>query len=121
MSRNLGATACVHCEHPVELLEEPRPITEKEAGVYFDNKYKGMLVAEARCPICLAKYLAWIDDTNSILVRREPEKYSPRKADYGKVFDLSYLSTFDDEPGDDDLPIYDVEVITTWHRVAKIR
>lgn len=114
MSRNLLSTKCVHCEHKVELLEEPHPITKEEAGRYFDE-YEGMIVAKAICPMCLAEYLAWIDETERVKIRID------RKANYGEVLDLSYYSTFNDEPDYTDLPKYDVQVIKTWHRVAKIR
>jgi hypothetical protein len=118
MSRNLGETVCVHCGHPVQLQEKPRLITKKEAGKHF-GAFMGLLVAKAECPICLAKYLAWIDETNFALLKKEGRE--PRKAPYGEILDLSYRSTFNDQPGNDDLPEYDVQTITTWHRVAKIR
>ncbi len=60
MSRNLNSTTCDQCGHDVELIEKPRPITVKDAGSYF-KEYEGMLVANAECPMCMAKYLALVD------------------------------------------------------------
>lgn len=124
MSRNLLSTDCVHCEHDVELLEDPRPITEENAGHYFEE-YKGMEVAEAECPACKAEYLAWITP---------PQAYRngvrQRDAEHGKEhYDLSYRSGFNDEPNPQDLPKYNVARVkkcgpdldgsVTWHRMSK--
>ncbi len=46
MSRNLCSTVCDFCGHDVEMTEEPRKITENDAGVYY-REYEGMLVADA--------------------------------------------------------------------------
>ena len=114
MSRNLAKTKCDHCDHEIELEEEPRPITEQDCGKHFFNEYKGMLVATAHCPMCLAEYLAWIDGTNR-------EQYAPYpNPQFGKIGDLSYRSSFNDEPGNDDLPKYLIQQIVTWHRICKI-
>jgi len=110
MSRNLCNTVCYFCGHEVELVEEPREITKGDAGVYY-AEYKGMLVADARCPICLAEYLAWVDDSKCT-------GHTRSTGEYGSFFDLSFRSSFDDEPDDDDLPQYDVQVI--YHRVSRI-
>lgn len=122
MSRNLCAESCVHCGDDVVYIDEhPRLITEDERGLY--KEYDGMLVMEAECPSCLAHYLAWIDDTNTPQARQ----YGPRpKPDYGKPYDLSYYGSFNDEPGTDkwgrfDGPQYEVQVITTRHRVRKLK
>jgi hypothetical protein len=98
MSRNLCQTYCERCKtEPVRLVERSRPITKKEAEVYFEE-FKGLLVADAYCPNCNARYLAWCKDPLSL-----------RAPDYDMdYFDLSYRSTFNDEPGPDDLPKPDV-------------
>ena len=62
MSRNLASTHCDFCGAYPVLIEDPRPITKEEAGRYF-NEYEGMLVANADCPFCWAKYLAWVDES----------------------------------------------------------
>ena len=111
MSRNLCETTCRYCDSEIEILENPRVITKHDAGVYF-NEYAGMLVADAECPICLAQYLAWIDDTNC------DTQHHRGKADYGKCFDLSFKHSFDDEPSTKDLPQYEIQVVKL--RVAKI-
>lgn len=53
-----------------------------------------MLVANATCPGCSAEYLAWMYDIPGRRHRKE-----------GGIQDLSFRSTFDDEPGIPDLPI----------------
>ena len=117
MSENLHATKCVHCGNDVELLETPRPITEKEAGNFYVDK--GILFAKAHCPICLARYLAWIGSSTKVLpIKKDLVKGMTL---YGEVVDLSYLSTFSDQPGKGDLPVYEVQKTTTRKRVEKIR
>lgn len=110
MSRNLCEIDCHFCDHELVLVEEPRIITKQDAGVYFEE-YIGMLVANAECPLCLSKYLAWIDDSNCSGHKRGP-------ADYGKWFDTSFRSSFNDEPDEEDLPQYDVQKV--YLRVAKL-
>jgi len=96
VSRNLCSTECHRCDSEVDLDEAPRFILPTEAGVYFDE-FDGMLVANATCPRCGARYLAWCADV--------PGRAYPRRPDFDmKYFDLSYRSTFNDEPGPDDLP-----------------
>lgn len=92
MSRNLGYTLCDRCGSDVRLEETPRYITPEEAGPYFRN-YHGMLVANAVCWDCGARYLAWMNYHGL-----------PAPED-GRPVDLSYRSTFNDEPGPDDLPV----------------
>ena len=79
---------------------------------------QGQLVCRECFDKC-AKYLAWIDKRTC--VNPIHKNYVGYAQVYGEVYDLSYRSTFNDKPGPEDLPIYDVQVITTWHRVAKIR
>lgn len=104
MSRNLCRTDCYFCGHEVKLVEAPRKITKREAGAYF-NELEGLIVANAECPICLARYLAWVDDREC----KGRSRY--REAGYSDFYDLSFRSTFDDEPGDKDLPQYDVQIV----------
>lgn len=95
MSRNLCMTSCDRCQaDEVGLIERPRQITPDEAGVYF-GEFRGMLVANAVCPDCGARYLAWCQDNR-------PRGRSP---DYGeRYFDLSYRKAFNDEPCKEDIP-----------------
>jgi hypothetical protein len=105
MSRNLSRTDCYFCGDVPKLVEVPRPITAEEAGVYF-AEYEGLLVANAECPRCGAKYLAWVDERGYV----RPELWcgmlvAPRVPDDDIGFvDLSFRSTFNDEPGDADRP-----------------
>jgi len=102
MSRNIGQRDCYFCPSKVVLVEAPRPVTQEDTGAY-QSQYEGMTVANAECPACLAKYLAWVtgpagSNWNSL----------PRDEDQTHV-DLSFRSTFNDEPGEEDLPRYKVE------------
>lgn len=99
MSRNLGQRDCHFCPGDIKLLEAPRPIAREDCGVYF-KEYDGMMVAKAHCTACLAKYIAWVSGG----------MYSNRpQLEEGQTHhDLSFRSTFNDEPGEDDLPRYKV-------------
>jgi hypothetical protein len=113
MSRNLCRTDCYRCGEDVLLDEKPRPITRSEAFCYFDE-YERMLVANATCPVCGARYLAWCDDTSRLRGPRVPDRWAgtslgahlaaPRYDPALTHFDLSFRSSFNDEPGDGDLP-----------------
>jgi hypothetical protein len=77
----------------VRLAEIPRLIRKEEADAYYDE-YSCMSVANADCVICGAKYLAWCS-----------AGYGCHMGDTVHPFyDLSYRSTFDDEPGREDIP-----------------
>lgn len=93
MSRNLGDTLCAVCHRDVKLCGEPHPITKEEAGPYFDE-YNGMVVADAVCPFCDAKYLAWV----------KRAKWSRGSEDTRPFIDLSFRKAFNDEPAPEDLP-----------------
>ncbi len=103
MSRNLCQTDCYFCSGEIVLKNAPHAITAAEAGCYFDE-YEGMIVADAECVDCEAKYLAWVDEAHRRCYRRESVP------DAGKVcVDLSFRSSFDDEPGREDLPKWKIE------------
>lgn len=99
MSRNLCRTDCYFCEGAIVLKERWRPIARADAGVYF-NEYCGMPVAAAECEDCEAQYLAWGWNPT-------PTTY---RGDGGVVRDLSFRSSFNDEPGSADYPRYEIRV-----------
>lgn len=111
MSRNLGGVGCYFCGTVPERTESPRPILPSEARVYFDE-YRGLHVADALCPTCGARYLAWCDDT-----RCSSYEYGRHRGEHEPFFDLSFRSTFNNEPGRLDQP--------RWHwwqiREAELR
>lgn len=116
MSRNRTETYCEFCSADLKLEEEPRPITREEAGVYF-GEYEGMLVAKAACPECEAKYLAWC--------KPRPDRASSLRL-FGEdllrgFYDTSFRSTFDDEPGEEDLPKYEVRRRVVYERVGPFK
>lgn len=96
MSRNLADRCCYFCQGDIKPQEEPKPITEEETGSHYFNEYRGMLVANAECELCEAKYLAWCSERTGM---------SPTE---DGVCDLSFRSTFNDEPGADDMPKYKI-------------
>jgi hypothetical protein len=97
MSRNIGNTDCAICNATVVLCGEPHPITPDEAGGYI-RYFEGMIVADAVCMRCDAKYLAWVK-------RAKRMERSWMRDDYTRpFFDLSYRNSFNDEPADGDLP-----------------
>ena len=105
MSRNLASTRCDHCgSDRVKITGRRHPITQDESGIYFDE-FKGLIVADAECDVCRAKYIAWVDDTNCEVSHQTNRGGLPTQKGF---FDLSYRSSFDDEPGSADL-VYDVE------------
>lgn len=116
MSRNLNSTTCDFCGHDVELNENPRPITVKDTGIRIFKKFEGMLVADAECPMCFAKYLAWVDEAT--MVGNKHHHRSPNR--YGGIVDLSFRKSFNDEPHEEDLPAYEVQQVISWHRIARL-
>ncbi len=108
MSVNLGRTDCYFCGTYPVLDEEPRLMTLEDSPCWYDG-YPGMIVAKASCPQCCAKYIAWVKD--SALFREKHGGREQKLSDYGEDathFDLSFRSTFRDEPGRDDIPLYEV-------------
>lgn len=97
MSRNLMRIDCFFCRGEVRLVEHPREITKSDAGVYFDEYYN-MAVANAECVTCGAEYLGWVAGGHL-----SGGAYFDSE---GKLsaHDLSFRSTFDDEPGPSDMP-----------------
>lgn len=108
MSRNLGTVHCKACpsDDLVRLLEAPRPIRVDECRPYLS--YVGMMVANAECAQCEAKYLAWISGP-----------FPHHWRDDIPYSDLSFRAAFNDEPAPEDLPVYEVRRIVTYERVRK--
>jgi len=101
MSRNLASTKCKRCGFIPTLIEAPRPVTIQDTGSAYFDLYKGLIVANAECPECKAKYLAWIDGTG----QKRCTSYPCKAEDY-PFFDLSFRGSFNDEPGPNDAPPY---------------
>lgn len=109
MSRNLGETTCHFCDHDLVMTGPRRPIDQTDAGVYF-NEYNGMIVRDAECPCCLAQYLAWVEPA--------PGGRQSQPSNFSTHYDLSFRTTFNDEPGERDLPRYCVERKMTYLRTG---
>lgn len=82
MSSNLGRTDCPYCNSDVIVTGVP-----KIRGYYH------VVAADAECSVCKAQYAAWVGDRNGT----RPEKELT-------FHDLSFRSTFNDEPGEADKP-----------------
>jgi len=103
MSRNLGQTDCDRCRGIVAITGERHHITREEAHVYFDE-FEGLVVADADCTKCGAKYIAWVDGRPRT---RPVGVYGvdlAQEKGAGEFFDLSYRATFNDEASSEDLP-----------------
>jgi hypothetical protein len=97
MARNLGQTACGQCGcDDIVLEEERRDITANDCGPSLYRHYKGMQVAHARCARCGARYIAWMGEIKGRDLPMHPDAVTV-------IYDLSYRSTFNDEPGDADI------------------
>lgn len=105
MSRNLSRTDCYCCSGDIVHDEEPRPITEEECHPYTHYVADLLIVANAHCADCEARYLAWFAIDNRATVQHP---YIRRTMSYegGRPVhcDLSFRAAFNDEPADDDLP-----------------
>jgi hypothetical protein len=77
-------------------VESPRRLLEREAVLVPFAEW----VANAECEACLAQYLAWMDDREQPLGKRE-QLPKPR--------DLSFRYSLRNEPNERDLPRYRVE------------
>jgi hypothetical protein len=87
MSRNLCRTSCDQCGcRAVRLTANP-----------YHRKDRGGTFADAECRVCGVLYTAWMRDDEP------PHMWGERAPD--GFFDLSYRSTFNDEPGPADFPI----------------
>ena len=116
MSRNLCRTTCYYCDGAVLFVESPRPCTPVDCGLYYDE-YEGMLVAHAVCEDCEAQYLAWVDERPRVRQSGWPAQFT----EDGGHFDLSFRSTFNDEPGKRDLPRWEIETVATRKRLRPWR
>ena len=102
VSRSLGQRQCRFCGMLPDVFGEKHPITENEAKAkkYYDEyRSRGLIVAQARCPACLAQYWAWVSIDGVDADR-----------DLGHL-DLSFYSTFSDEPGSTDKPYREFTVL----------
>jgi hypothetical protein len=61
-----------------------------------------MVVANAICEFCKAKYLAWVDGS-----KRKGDKYPHTGHDF-EFTDMSFRSSFNDEPNIEDFPIFEI-------------
>jgi len=80
VSRNLCRRNCHQCGSIVRLEDGPS---------WYDNNYH-INLRKAMCIICGTKYAAWMDGPDSFR-------------------DLSYRSTINDEPGEDDIPANSIQ------------
>jgi hypothetical protein len=115
VSRNLGRKECYFCPGVPTIDGEPIAFA-KYRPLWPDQKqYQGLKVAHATCPLCLAKYAAWLpwDDGSRYGWFRDagPNGYT----------DLSFWSTFNDEPGREDLPEFEIKTTVTHERAGIYR
>lgn len=80
-----------------------RLISKNDCGRYI-HEFQGMIVADGECKVCHAKYLCWVDERNrnpidNYRFKRSPDNSLPPEKQF---FDLSYRSSFNDEPCGED-------------------
>lgn len=116
MSRNLTSASCHECpgDHDhIVLEEEPRPVAELDIGAHYwsTGNYRGLIVARAKCILCHTLYLAWVDWPS------QAHSWWHLRTKGGQRFcDLSFRHSFNDEPGVEDLPLFEVEQVVTFRR-----
>lgn len=117
-STKIDRTDCLFCEGEVARTEKGRPVTLEECGsAQLFDKIRALIVADAMCLACRAKYLAWIDVRAVVDGNAVPY---PRTGD--TIMALSFRSTFSDEPGPDDMPEFSVvwrPELTPWPRCER--
>lgn len=130
MSRNLASTTCAICigvrSGIVVLEERPRPCTATDLGIharYLGHFLETLTVANAHCVGCGAKYLAWV---GLVSTAGHPAGTLERVANDPREFvDLSFRSTFYDEPGAADLPsradLADIHNVRRQRRIEDLR
>jgi hypothetical protein len=87
MSRNLARTTCRTCDGPVTLT-----------GVPYQKLPAHIVICDAECVTCGTLYSAWLHQPSRGI---ETEH---RQSECGAFYDLSYRSTFNDEPCAEDFP-----------------
>lgn len=148
MSRNIGGTECDACGYRVIITGPVRAATEDDVGRY--RSWLGMMIADAECALCGAKYIAWCDDRTARLFTHTYEFPDTLNSLWGAgrpvteryalswdlddelaredgsepdihFFDLSYRSTFDDEPGAEDrgMPRAEIERVVQEYRARQ--
>lgn len=119
MSRNLASTHCAICGERPELVEAPRPVRADELGFHRERYLGNLVVANADCPDCGARYLAWVSHNFPPSSTFGSTRWVRKASGRGAFVDLSFRSTFDDEPGPGDLPT--PEKLREIHRRARMQ
>jgi hypothetical protein len=97
VSRNLLRTSCARCQGVVRITGKTKTFEELRPRSVYVDEYRGTKFADATCAWCGALYLAWCSTPPgwpSMSCRLNEEGF----------FDLSFRSSFNDEPGPGDLP-----------------
>ena len=93
---------CVYCEMPVTAVGPVTKPTVEFVERYLGNNPRDYHFAPAHCPACEARYMAWF-----VFDAEDDEFY---------IADLSWRSTFNDEPAPEDLPRYRVARTLVYQR-----
>ncbi len=111
MSRNLARTDCRICTCAVKITGLPMV-----SNIAYDGL--SIVFAHAECVACKAKYSAWLHSHS------DQGRTSHRTDPTGIFYDLSFRSTFNDEPGKDDVPHAPeypfANSVVTVHKVVRI-
>ncbi len=108
MSKNIGSKDCRNCGLVdtvviigAQMAWEQYYAWEGEAAKHF----RGMQIAQAECQYCQTRYMAWVWPSANMVWERptfKPE-WSMDDPPEKRFYDLSYRSTFNDEPGPSDI------------------
>lgn len=111
MSRNLCRLDCYICQAPVTMTGTPYRLPDDHIHC------AGLVVCDAECSACEARYTAWLGGGSA------PPR-DPYRGDAG-FYDLSFRSTFNDEPGTEDVPNRDrtesYHMVTVDGRVTHLK
>lgn len=109
-------TDCRFCDGTVVCIESPRPVVVADTGASNFDGCAGLIVARAECVDCEGKYLAWLNHPRSWGHARTEDIHVQLDDNLAPVIrDLSFRSSFNDEPGENDLPRH--EIVVTRSRV----
>lgn len=100
MPLSLGKVVCHRCGGRVARTDH-----QSETLPETDQFRPGMARSEAECARCGAKYWAWVTPAinDPIYGRRGTDRENVRVHGF---YDLSFRSTFSDQPGEGDLPVW---------------
>lgn len=102
MSRNCGTAGCYACDGRLRVDGAAQSFTALFPASSMRGEYGGHDFVPLVCEDCEAKFLGWVTRNTGA-----------GEAEDGGItwYDVSWRSSFNDEPGPDDIPKWDVETV----------